>query len=57
MYKVKAHAKDMYLRGNLDILDYLGNLVADLLAGIIASDELNTILEEGASQWQGLAFQ
>ena len=52
-----AHAEDADLRGQMDILDYLGNLVADIAAGIIADDELNTVLEEDVSQWQGIAYQ
>ena len=57
MYKVKAHAEDLFLSGQMDALDYLGNLVADLAAGIIADDEVNTILDDDINQWQGVAFQ
>ena len=57
MYKVKAHAEEMFLTGDMDALDYLGNLVADLAAGIIADDEVNTILDDDVSQWLGIAYQ
>ena len=46
MYKAKAHAEEMFLTGDMDALDYLGNLVADLAAGIMADDEVNTILDD-----------
>ena len=57
MHKVKAHADEAFLRGQVSILDYLGNLVADAAAGIIADEEVNTILDENVSQWTGIAFQ
>ena len=41
----------------MSILDYLGNLVADSAAGIIADEEVNTILDQDVSQWAGIAFQ
>ena len=56
MYKVKAHAEDLFLSGQMDALDYLGNLIADLAAGIIADDEVNTILDDDINQWQGVAY-
>ena len=57
MHKVKAHADEAFLRGQVGILDYLGNLVADAAAGIIADEEVNTILDQDVSQWTGIAFQ
>ena len=55
-FKIKAHNEEAYLRGNMDVEHYVGNLIADVVSGIIADQEVDTLLERDLGKWQAIAF-
>ena len=55
-YKIKAHNEEAFLRGIMEVEHYVGNLVADVVSGIIADQEVDTLLEKDLGKWQSIAY-
>ena len=55
-YKIKAHNEEAYLRGQMDVEHYVGNLVADAVSGVISEQEVDTLLERDLGKWQAISF-
>ena len=58
-YRTKAHNEEAYLRGLMDVEHYVGNLIADVVSGVISEQEVHTLLECDLGKfgkWQAIAF-
>ena len=54
--KVKAHDEEAFLQGLVDPEDFIGNLVADRVAGVTADMEIESLIDEASGRWSAIAY-
>ena len=54
--KVKSHNESKLLQGELDLIDYLGNLLADIGAGVVAEAQVSGLQGTDEEKWDAVAY-